>query len=162
MQTNFFLLTKLSFIIAACFALLSVLPSCSPRIDTRGNLPNSDMLANIEIGRVNKQEVVEFIGSPSTVEIFKGESWYYISEKIETTAFFEPKINNRKVIIIRFDKKGIVKEIKTIGLKEAQNVKMVDRVTRTAGQEMTILKQLFGNIGRFQGAGGGRMPGTGN
>jgi len=120
------------------------------------------MLANIEIGRVNKQEVVEFIGSPSTVEIFKGESWYYISEKIETTAFFEPKINNRKVIIIRFDKKGIVKEIKTIGLKEAQNVKMVDRVTRTAGQEMTILKQLFGNIGRFQGAGGGRMPGTGN
>ena len=162
MKTNFFLLTKLSFITATCFALLSVLPSCSPRIDTRGNLPNSDMLANIEIGRVNKQDVVQFIGSPSTKEIFKGESWYYISEKIETTAFFEPKISNRKVIIIRFDKKGIVKEIKTIGLKEAQNVKMVDRVTRTAGQEMTILKQLFGNIGRFQGAGGGRMPGTGN
>jgi outer membrane protein assembly factor BamE (lipoprotein component of BamABCDE complex) len=161
MQTNFFFLTKLSFITATCFALLSVLPSCTPRIESRGNLPNSDMLSNIEVGQVNKREVVQFIGSPSTIELFKGESWYYISEKTATNAFFEPKISSRKIVIIRFNKKGIVKEIKTIGLKESQNVKMVDRVTPTAGQEMTILQQLFGNIGRYGGSGGGTMlPGT--
>ena len=160
MKTNFFLLTKLSFVTATCFALLSVLPSCSPRIETRGNLPNSDMLANIEVGQVNKREVVEFIGSPSTIELFKGESWYYISEKTETKAFFAPKINSRKVLIIRFNKKDIVKEIKIIGLKEAKNIKMVDRITPTAGQELTFLKQLFGNIGRFQGPSSG-APGEG-
>ena len=160
MQTNFFLLTKLSFITATCFSFLCVLPSCSPRIESRGNLPNLDMLANIEIGQVNKREVLESIGSPSTIELFEGESWYYISEKIETKAFFEPKVNKRKVIIIRFNKKGIVKEIKTLGIKDAQNVKMVDRVTPTAGQGMTVLKQIFGNIGRFEGA-SGTNPGPG-
>ena len=161
MRTKVFLSTDLLIIAVTLFALLSALTSCAPRIESRGNLPNSDMLANIEVGSVNKREVMEFIGSPSTIELFKGESWYYISETTETKAFFEPKITSRKVIIIRFNKKGVVKEIKSIGLKESQNIKMVDRITPTAGQELTILKQLFGNIGRFEGAGGGMAPGTG-
>jgi outer membrane protein assembly factor BamE (lipoprotein component of BamABCDE complex) len=117
------------------------------------------MLANIEVGQVNKGQVIGLIGSPSTVELFNGESWYYISEKTETKAFFEPKITNRKVVIIRFNKRGIVKEIKTIGLKEARNIKMVDRVTPTAGREMNILRQLFGNIGRFEGSNNSTIPG---
>ena len=159
MLANIFLSPKLLFIIFTRFAIISILASCSPRMDTRGNLPNPDMLANIEVGQVNKRQVIELIGSPSTVELFNGESWYYISEKTETKAFFEPKTTNRKVVIIRFNKRGIVKEIKTIGLKEARNIKMVDRVTPTAGREMNILRQLFGNIGRFEGSGGGTIPG---
>ena len=138
-------------------ALLITLVGCAPRIDTRGNLPNADMLANIEVGQVNKREVIELIGSPSSIEPFEGESWYYISERIETRAFFQPETTQRKVIIIRFNDKGIVKEINTIGLKEAQNIKMVDRITPTAGREMTMLRQLFGNIGRFEGAGSDSM-----
>ena len=161
MQTNFLLLTRILFISALYASLSPILTSCTPRLETRGNLPNSDMLANIEVGHVNKQDVLELIGSPSTKELFKGESWYYISEETETKAFFKPKINSRKVVINRKKKKGIVKEIKTIGLKESKNIKMVDRVTPTAGQELTILKQLFGNIGRFEGAGSG-TPGSGN
>jgi outer membrane protein assembly factor BamE (lipoprotein component of BamABCDE complex) len=127
--------------------------SCSPRLDTRGNLPNPDLLANIEVGQINKRGVADLIGSPSTIEPFNGESWYYISEKTETKAFFKPKKTNRKIVIIRFNQQGIVKEIKTIGLNEARNIKMVDRITPTAGREMTILKQLFGNVGRFEGSG---------
>jgi outer membrane protein assembly factor BamE (lipoprotein component of BamABCDE complex) len=157
MQPKCYLSNNLATILVMHITLLITLVACAPRIDTRGNLPNADMLANIEVGQVNKREVVELIGSPSTIEPFKGESWYYISEQVETKAFFEPKIINRKVIIIRFNNKGVVKEIKTIGLKEAQNIKMVDRVTPTAGREMTILRQLFGNIGRFEGAGSGSM-----
>ncbi len=90
--------------------------------------------------------------------LFKGESWYYISEKTETKAFLPPKKTSRKVVIIRFNKQGIVKEIKAIGLKEARDIRMVERITPTAGQEMTILKQVFGNIGRFEGAGSSSTP----
>ena len=139
--------------------IIMQLATCTPRIDTRGNLPNPDMLANIEVGQVSKREIIEMIGSPSTIEPFQGESWYYISERTETKAFFEPKIIGRKVVIIRFDKRGIVKEIKSVGLKEAKKIKMVDRVTPTAGQEMNIIRQLLGNIGRFEGGGGLNVPG---
>ena len=125
--------------------------ACSPRLDTRGNLPNKDLLANIEIGHVHKNQVLKLIGSPSTTELFDGESWYYISEQTSTKAFFEPKIISRKIVIIRFDGKGIVKKIETVGLDAGRKIVMVDRKTPTAGEEMTILKQLFGNIGRFEG-----------
>ena len=157
MLVNYFGFITFPKIAAVLSVFLFGLNSCSPIIGTRGNLPNPDLLANIEVGRINKQGVTELIGSPSTVEPFNGESWYYISEKTETKAFFEPKKTSRKVVIIRFNKKGIVKEIKTIGLKEARKIKMVDRITPTAGQEMTILKQLFGNIGRFEGSASGPL-----
>ena len=57
-----------------------------------------------------------------------------------------------------FDKKGVAEKVKIFGLEDARKIEMVERVTPTAGKEFTILRQLFGNIGRFEGgakAGGG-------
>ena len=90
MLVNYFGFITFPKIAAVLSVFLFGLNSCSPIIGTRGNLPNPDLLANIEVGRINKQGVTELIGSPSTVEPFNGESWYYISEKTETKAFFEP------------------------------------------------------------------------
>jgi outer membrane protein assembly factor BamE (lipoprotein component of BamABCDE complex) len=151
MQTKFNRRYKFARIAAIGIAVIAV-TACAPRLASRGNLPDPDSLANIEVGQVNKRDVIEMIGSPSSTEMFQGESWYYISEKTETRAFFKPQVVERKVLIIRFNKKGVVKELKTIGLKEGRDIAMVKRVTPTAGQELTILKQLFGNVGRFEGA----------
>ena len=150
MQTKFHILNKLSKLAIATVAAIAV-SACAPRVSTHGNLPDPDLLANIEIDRVNKRQVVDLIGSPSTIELFQGENWYYISDRTETKAFFEPTVIERKVIVIKFDKKGIVKAMKTIGLKEGRDIAMVERVTPTSGQEITILRQLLGNIGRFGG-----------
>ena len=136
--------------LAVAGTMVIAITACAPLIATRGNLPDPDLLATIEVGQVNKRGVVELIGSPSSVAPFQGESWYYISERTETRAFFEPYVVARKVVIIRFDKKGVVSEIKALGLKDGRDIAMVDRVTPTAGKEMTLLKQLFGNIGRFE------------
>ena len=37
---------------------------CQGRIDVRGNLPDPDLLQDIEIGHITKNEVVELLGSP--------------------------------------------------------------------------------------------------
>ena len=58
----------------------------------------------------------------------------------------------RKVIVIMFDQKGVARELKSYGIEDARRIQMVERKTPTAGRELTILKQLFGNIGRFEGA----------
>ena len=50
-----------------------------------------------------------------------------------------------------------VKEIKRYGLKDGKQIAFVDRETPTRGKEMTVLEQLFGNLGRFNnsvGSGG--------
>ena len=137
----------------ACLALAAGISACSSRIDQRGNLPDPDVLANVEVGHINKQGVQDLLGTPSSVGLFDQETWYYISERTETTAFFEPKILDRKVIVIKFDDKGIVSAMNTLGLEDAKQVEMVDRRTPTAGNELSLLRHLFGTIGRFEGKG---------
>ncbi len=137
--------------VAACVALAAGISACSARIDQRGNLPDPDILANVEVGHINKQGLQDMLGSPSSVSPFDGDVWYYISERTEKVAFFEPKVLDRKVLMFRFDDKGIVSEKKEFGMEDANNVDMVQRKTPTAGNEIGILRQLFGNLGRFEG-----------
>ena len=132
-------------------AAILIIFNCSPRVDVRGNLPDPDLLANIEIGHITKRGVADLIGSPSSVSPFTSDTWYYVNERTETTAFFAPEIKERNVLVIRFDQAGVVRDVKTFGLEDARKIEIVGRVTPTAGKEFTILRQLFGNIGRFEG-----------
>jgi outer membrane protein assembly factor BamE (lipoprotein component of BamABCDE complex) len=127
--------------------------ACTSRIDQRGNLPDPDLLANIEVGHINKQGVQEALGTPSSIGLFDQETWYYISQRTEKVAFFKPSVIDRKVIVIKFDQRGVVSEMTTLGLEDSRDVQIVERTTPTAGQEMGLLKQLLGNIGRFEGKG---------
>jgi outer membrane protein assembly factor BamE (lipoprotein component of BamABCDE complex) len=137
------------------FAAAATIGACSSRIDQRGNLPDPDLLANIEVGHINKQGVQDTLGTPSSIGLFDQETWYYISQRTEKLAFFEPSVIDRKVIVIKFDPRGVVSEMTTLGLEDSRDVQVVERKTPTAGQEIGILKQLLGNIGRFDGRGKG-------
>lgn len=132
-------------------ALLLVLGSaaCESRLDTRGNLLDPNRLAEIKTGQHTRDEVAEILGSPSSIAAFDKETWYYISKRTETFAFFEPDVSDRQVVILRFDSQGVVTEVTSLGLKDGHVVQPVDRVTPTAGNEITIIKQLIGNLGRF-------------
>ena len=91
-------LLSLGMIVAAM-----AITNCTPRIDVRGNLPDSDLIADIELGHINKRQVKALIGSPSSISPLSADTWYYVSERTETTAFFEPEIKERKILVIRFD-----------------------------------------------------------
>jgi len=93
------------------------------------------------------------LGTPSSVGVFDGETWFYISERTEKVAFLDPKVIDRKVIVIKFDNRGVVSDMTTLGMEDGHEVAIVERKTPTAGQELGLLKQLFGNIGRFEGKG---------
>jgi len=123
--------------------------ACAPQIATHGNLPDPERLAEVVPGQITKGEVAEILGSPSSIAAFDEETWYYISERKETTAFLAPDVTDRKVVIIRFDDKGVVSAVDFLGLEDGRKVELVERATPTAGNEMTILEQLLGNMGRF-------------
>jgi len=53
---------------------------------------------------------------------------------------------------VRFDDKGVVSSIEALGLEDGRNVELVERATPTAGNEMTILEQVLGNMGKFNKA----------
>ena len=106
-------------------------------------------MAGIAAGGLSRDQVAEILGSPSSISTFDGEAWYYISKRTESLAFFEPEVSERKVVIVRFGRNGLVSGVETLGLEHGRSIQPVERETPTAGNELTLLDQLIGNFGRF-------------
>lgn len=148
---------------AATLSAATVLASCAPLvqpvIEDRGYIFDPNDLAKLQTG-ASKEQVRTVMGSPSTTSTVDGEAWYYISSRFETTMFYRPKEVERTVAAVYFDKTESVQEIAYYGLEDGQIVNFVNRTTPTRGKELTVLGQLFGNLGRFNNPGAG-IPSVG-
>ena len=130
-----------------CFTVY--IGGCSPQIDIRGNFHDPEVLSQIKVGDITRLEVREILGTPSSITIFDQEKWLYISERTETVAFFEPVVKDRKIVILSFNKEGIVSKIEHLDEKNGKIIQPVSRTTVTSGNEYGFFQQLFGNVGRF-------------
>lgn len=125
------------------------LAGCSPRVDQRGNLPDPDAVLQVQPGIHDRTQVAEILGSPSTIGTFDDQTWYYISKRTETLAFLEPDVVDQEVLVVKFDDTGVVSDMRVYGLEDGRLVEPVGRETPTSGNELTVLQQLLGNLGRF-------------
>ncbi len=132
-------------------ALCVGLVGCSGRVNTHGDKVDSDRLTEVVPGQHTRDDVAAILGSPSTISAFDGESWYYISNRTETLAFLAPEVTEQQVIVITFNNEGVVTEIDTLGLDQRREIDIVDRETPTTGNDISILDEFIGNIGRFGG-----------
>jgi outer membrane protein assembly factor BamE (lipoprotein component of BamABCDE complex) len=128
--------------------------ACQPTIDYRGYQARTGDLAKVQVG-MPKAEVEALLGSPSTTAsiAFQGDSYYYISSRIEQTAFLDPRETERQVFAVRFDANDQVVSFANYGMEDGQVIDISSRRTPTKGKELTIVQQLLGNIGRFKGPG---------
>ncbi|MBE04943.1 MAG: cell envelope protein SmpA [Gammaproteobacteria bacterium] len=133
-----------TFIVIFCCAGLI---SCTPQIDTRGHVPSPDLISKIKPGHQSRDQVITILGSPSAIGTFEDNRWYYITQKTESTAFFEPKLVKQSIILIDFDEGGFVKSVETLDPNEAKKISFVDRVTPTKGKSLGFFEQIFGNLG---------------
>ncbi len=129
---------------------LGMFMGCSTAITTRGNAPDPDKLSKIRVGEHNRKQVEQLLGSPSNAAIFNDSTWYYVSRKTKTVAFYKPEVVESQVIAIHFDTSGKVKEVRRYTKKDGRVITPVARSTPTPGREMGLLEQLLGNIGRFE------------
>lgn len=134
------------------------LAACEPRVDQRGHVATPGAMEKLQPGQQTRNDVLTLLGSPSTTATFDDETWYYISQRVETTAFLAPDTTDQTVTALKFDNAGVLKDMTTYTLKDGRAIEMVDRKTPTAGKELTIIEQIFGNVGRFGGGGGYTAP----
>ena len=144
--------------LATAIAITILVSGCVARIDQRGNLPDADAVLSIQPGVQTKDQVSQLLGTPSSVGTFDDKTWYYISKRTKTTAFFDPDVIDQQVLCIKFDDAGVVKKVDLYGMNEALAIEPVSRTTPTYGQKLTLLQQLFGNIGRFNTGPGAKKP----
>lgn len=133
---------------------------CGGTVDTHGDKLEADRLTELVPGQHTRDDVAAILGSPSSTSPFDAESWYYISNRTETLAFLAPDVTEQQVVVVKFNNEGIVTEIDTLGLDHRRKVDIVDRETPTTGNDVSILDEFIGNIGRFGGgAQDDRLPG---
>ncbi len=132
------------------------LGACSSGLNTHGNLPDKEVVEGIQPGVHSQQDVLGMLGSPSAVSTFEDGRWYYIGSRSETMAFFEPDVLERNVLVVSFSDDGRVDEKKVYTLNDSRDVDPVDRVTPTEGKKLSLIQQLFGNVGRFTATGTGQ------
>lgn len=144
------------------FASLPPLPGAdlfdSPR-QIRGHLVEEEDLAQLVVGTATRRDVEALLGSPSATGTFDESEWFYISGVTRQRPGRQLALEDQRVVRFRFDREGRLAEVTRLGPADGREVRVVERVTPSPGNERTLLQQLFGNIGRV-GPGLGQQSAT--
>jgi outer membrane protein assembly factor BamE (lipoprotein component of BamABCDE complex) len=141
---------RFSFIFVAYLWAL-FLTGCYPTVDSRGYNPDVMDVQKIHNGVDTEATIREKFGSPSTVSTFKNSDgthvWYYISKRTSTTSFYAPETLEQQTVAIYFDDTGVVRSV--VVEKGEKALEHVARKTETTGYETSVMRDIFGNFGRY-------------
>ena len=149
------ILTAASIVIAGF-----LVSACDPITTTHGYTRSTAFKEHIVTDVSTREEVQARFGSPSSKSSFGEETWYYVSNRQETTAFLEPETTAQNVTAITFNAEGTVTTVAQYTLDDARAVEYASRTTPTEGHKLGILEQMLGNLGQFNKP-GRRIPGQG-
>ena len=123
------------------------LSGCTTFIDNRGYDFEISDASKVRVGQT-KEEVIELLGTPSSLSTFKDNAWYYISRTTGSKSFFEPQLMDQKVLILHFVQDR-VDRIEHRDQGAARTVELAPQSTPTAGYETGVMREVFGNFGNF-------------
>ena len=129
---------------------LVVLTSCS-QIEKRGYAFDLSDYQLVKEGVTTQEMLIQNMGSPTLIsEIDNKEMWIYFSEDVRKLLFFKPKILNRKVMIVGFEKNEIISDINNYDLSNENYIKFANDYTTVKSNKKGFWSQLFGNIGQVR------------
>jgi len=133
---------------AAIVALAASTAACSPVQSYNGfrSDRNNQEIPDPQVGVDTRETVMQRFGSPSTTAIFDQTAWYYVGSVQERMAFYDARITEREVMVVRFNG-DTVSAVEKYGLERGRVVAYDDHVTPTRGRELGVLEQLLGNVG---------------
>ncbi|WP_312783515.1 outer membrane protein assembly factor BamE [Brevundimonas sp.] len=138
--------------IFAAVALATAASACAPVVATQGFQAIDAKPQDVVAGTDTKETVLARLGSPSTTSTFESDTvWYYMTQMTERYTYNRPKVSQRSVTEITFNKADDkVASVRVLSLDDGRQIAMERRETPTRGRQLTILEQLLGNVGRGQ------------
>ena len=122
---------------------------CTRMYRNHGYLPTDDELAQVAVGQTRREDLEHLIGLPGSQGLLTGAGWYYVGSRWERFGARRPREVERQVVAVSFDQNGTVSNIERFGLERGRVVTLSRRVTDTGVVDSGLLRQLLGNIGRF-------------
>ena len=136
--------TKTTVVGLCLFAVIS----CTPVYRNHGYTPSETQLAYLVVGVDTRATVEETLGPPTISDAETGRL-YYISSRWRHYGMNPPKPISRNIVAVALDSSEVVANISRYGLADGEIVALTRRVTDGGTEEITFLRQLLGNIGRF-------------
>lgn len=149
--SSFFLCIKTVLLLIALPLSLS---SCIKAVESRGYTLEETNTSQLQQQIHTKSDALSILGSPSSKSYFGKDTWYYISSKAEKVAFLNSKTIEQHIISIEFNETGKVADFKQYTLQDAQQIQFARESTPTEGSDLSAVGQIFGNVGKFNPAGG--------
>lgn len=124
--------------------------ACSPVYQNHGYVPSDEELALVEVGKDTRETVAGTLGRPTSEGLLNDVGWFYVQSRWKNFGALPPKEIDRQVVSVTFSEEGVVENVERFGLERGRVVAISRRVTETNVKGISVLRQLFANIGRFR------------
>jgi len=112
-----------------------------------GYMPPQQDVDALVVGVDTQGSVAESLGVPSSGGVTRENAYFYVRSRIQQGALGRPTEVDRQVLMLSFDKQGVLSNIERFGLQDGNVVSLEHRVTKTAGPELSLIRQIIGSIG---------------
>lgn len=104
-------------------------------------------LAAVKPG-MSAEQVLQTLGTPSTVSTVGNKSWYYISQNTSRTVMFlGERVDDQKVTAVYFTPAFKVERVALYGLQDGKVFDFISRTTPSSGGDRNFLQQVFQGLG---------------
>jgi outer membrane protein assembly factor BamE (lipoprotein component of BamABCDE complex) len=129
--------------LAAVALLGSTLAGCIGEEFQRGYLVDERAVNQVRKG-MSADQVLQTLGSPSTVSTVGNKNWYYISQTAtRTLQFMNERVVDQRVTAVYFDKNLKVDRVALYGLQDGKVFDFISRTTPAGGEEQSFVGQIL-------------------
>jgi len=115
----------------------------------RGYVVDENAIGQVKQG-MNAEQVLQTLGTPSTVSTVGNKNWYYISQRSSRTfQFLGEQVVDQRVTAVYFNNNLRVERVALYGLQDGQVFDFISRTTPSGGQETSFLTQIFRGSNNF-------------
>jgi len=115
----------------------------------RGYLLDERAVAQVKPG-MSGEQVLQTLGTPSTVSTVGNKSWYYISQiSRRRIQFLGDSPVDQKVTAVYFSPNLKVERVALYGVQDGRVFDFISRTTPAGGADQTFLTQIFKGFTQF-------------
>jgi outer membrane protein assembly factor BamE (lipoprotein component of BamABCDE complex) len=133
--------------LAAAAAIGISAAACISEEFQRGYLLDERAVQQVKPG-MNGEQVLQTLGTPSTVSTVGNKSWYYISQTSRRPVrFMGESVTDQRVLAVYFDRNLKVERTALYGVQDGKLFDFISRTTPASGQDQNFVGALFRGIG---------------
>jgi len=133
--------------LAAAAAIGVSAAACISEEFQRGYLLDERAVQQVRPG-MNGEQVLQTLGTPSTVSTVGNKSWYYISQTSRRPVrFMGESVTDQRVLAVYFDRNLKVERTALYGVQDGKLFDFISRTTPASGQDQNFVGALFRGIG---------------